>query len=117
MTQAEEKELRGRVELDRVIAVLEQENIIKSGEGWGKVSLARPASSPECVEGYAHRIGIHEIMTLSPGLKEMVMKGETAAKLEVEAKKEGMMTMLEDGIYKVARGVTSVEEVFRVVSE
>lgn len=117
MTEAETKELRARVDLDRIIAVLEQENIIKAGDGWGKVSLARPANSPECVDGYAHRIGIHEIMTLSTALKEMVMKGETAAKLEVEAKKEGMSTMLEDGIYKAARGVTSIEEIFRVISE
>ena len=117
MNEAETKELKGRVDLDRVVAVLEQENIIKPGDGWGGVSLAHPAGSPECVDGYAHRIGIHEIMTLSSALKEMVMKGETAAKLEVEAKKEGMMTMLEDGVYKAARGITSVEEVFRVVSE
>ncbi len=117
MTEAEVKELKGRVDLDRVVKVLEEEKIVKAGEGWGKVSLARPTSSPECVDGYAHRIGIHEIMTLSLALKEMVMKGETAAKLEVEAKKEGMMSMLEDGIYKAARGITSIEEVFRVISE
>ena len=117
LSDGEMKELKTRVDADRVLAELEAENIIKSGGGWSKVSLARPATSPECADGYAHRVGIHEIMTLSPTLKEMVIKGETAAEIEQEAKKEGMMTMLEDGIYKAATGVTSIEEVFRVVSE
>ncbi len=117
LSETEVKELKNRVDVDRVMSELETENIVKSGDGWSKVSLARPATSPECVDGYAHRIGIHEIMTLSPTLKEMVMKNETGAKIEAEAKKEGMSTMLEDGIYKAATGVTSIEEVFRVVSE
>ncbi|MEK7092056.1 MAG: GspE/PulE family protein, partial [Patescibacteria group bacterium] len=46
MNEAETKELKGRVDLDRVVSVLEQENIIKKGEGWGGVSLAHPAGSP-----------------------------------------------------------------------
>ena len=117
LSETEVKELKNRVDVDRVMSELETENIVKSGEGWSKVSLARPATSPECADGYAHRIGIHEIMTLSPTLNELVMKGETGAKIEQEAKKEGMSTMLEDGIYKAATGITSIEEVFRVVSE
>ncbi|MEK7621972.1 MAG: GspE/PulE family protein [Patescibacteria group bacterium] len=116
-TEAEFKELKTRVEAERVLDVLVAENIVSKSDGWSKASFARPLASPECADGYAHRIGIHEIMTLSPTLKEMVMTGETAARLEAEAKKEGMNTMLEDGIYKAARGVTSIEEVFRVVSE
>ena len=115
--EAELKELGNRADLDRVMTALEEENIIKPGAGWSKTSFAHPAVSPECADGYAHRIGIHEIMTLSLTLKELVMNGETAAKIEVEAKKEGMSTMLEDGIYKAATGITSIEEVFRVVSE
>ena len=117
MTDAELKELKNRVDTEKVLAELVAENIIKNGDDWSKIPLFRPSITPECADGYAHRIGIHEIMPLSGALKEMVMKGETAAKLELEAKKEGMMTMLEDGIYKAARGITSLEEVFRVVSE
>ena len=45
------------------------------------------------------------------------MKNATSAELEKQAKSEGMLTMLEDGIYKCAAGLTTIEEVLRVVSE
>jgi type II secretory ATPase GspE/PulE/Tfp pilus assembly ATPase PilB-like protein len=47
----------------------------------------------------------------------MVMAQKTADEIETQARSEGMLTMLEDGIYKAARGVTSVEEVLRVINE
>ena len=42
---------------------------------------------------------------------------EGAFSIETQARKEGMLTMLEDGIYKAAKGLTSVEEVLRVINE
>ena len=45
------------------------------------------------------------------------MKGETSDVLEKQAKSEGMMTMLEDGIFKCVQGITTIEEVLRVTRE
>ena len=45
------------------------------------------------------------------------MKNGTAGEIEAQAKKEGMTTMLEDGIFKAVQGVTTLEEVLRVVTE
>ena len=45
------------------------------------------------------------------------MQDKTAADIEAQAKKEGMITMIEDGIIKAVQGVTTIEEVLRVVSE
>ena len=45
------------------------------------------------------------------------MKGATTSEIEAQAKKEGMMTMLEDGIFNAVQGNTTIEEVLRVVSE
>ena len=39
------------------------------------------------------------------------------ASWQAQAKKEGMLTMFEDGLYKAAKGITSVEEVLRVITE
>jgi type II secretory ATPase GspE/PulE/Tfp pilus assembly ATPase PilB-like protein len=47
----------------------------------------------------------------------MMLKDATTDNLEALAKKEGMLTMIEDGLFKCAAGHTSVEEVLRVVSE
>ena len=43
--------------------------------------------------------------------------GMTSSELEAQAKKEGMLTMIEDGIFKCVQGLTTIEEVLRVVSE
>jgi len=47
----------------------------------------------------------------------MIIKGAPALDLEAQAKKEGMVTMIEDGMIKAAQGITTIEEVLRVVSE
>jgi type IV pilus assembly protein PilB len=47
----------------------------------------------------------------------MIVGGKSQDEIEVQAKKEGMMTMLEDGVFQAVLGVTTLEEVFRVVSE
>ena len=45
------------------------------------------------------------------------MQSATSDQIEAQAKKEGMMTMLEDGITKCVQGLTTIEEVFRVTME
>jgi type IV pilus assembly protein PilB len=62
-------------------------------------------------------MGIHEVLEVSPTIKEMVIGNKTGDEVEMQARKEGMLTMMEDGIYKAARGFTSIEEVLRVINE
>ncbi|MDQ5927960.1 MAG: type pilus assembly protein PilB, partial [Patescibacteria group bacterium] len=50
-------------------------------------------------------------------IKELIMKGATGDAIEAQGKSEGMMTMLEDGVFKAAQGITTLEEVLRVVTE
>jgi type II secretory ATPase GspE/PulE/Tfp pilus assembly ATPase PilB-like protein len=47
----------------------------------------------------------------------MIMDGKTSDDIEEQAKKEGMLTMIEDGIVKAVKGYTVIEEVLRVISE
>ena len=54
---------------------------------------------------------------MTPSLRDLVLHGASGDQLEAQARKEGMLTMLEDGIYKASRGITSLEEVLRAVSE
>ena len=62
-------------------------------------------------------MGIHEVLEISPTIKDLVMQQKTGDDIEAQARKEGMLTMLEDGIFKAARGQTSIEEVLRVINE
>jgi type IV pilus assembly protein PilB len=56
-------------------------------------------------------------MPMSSAIKELVLANGTADEIAEQARKEGMMTMIEDGIFKAAQGLTTIEEVLRVVNE
>ncbi len=117
LTSAELKNLASLIDLDRVLVNLKTEKVVEEKATWTNINFYHPSPTPEAVDGYQGRVGIHEVLTISPAIKELIIRGSTADEIELEAKKEGMMTMLEDGIFKAVRGVTTLEEVLRVVSE
>ncbi len=108
--------LRKTVDLDRVLGFLKEENIVPANASWEKIPFYRPKEGA-AGDGYKGRIGIHEVMKLSSATRDLVMQNAPDTKIEEQAKKEGMMTMLEDGIFKAVQGVTTLEEVLRVVTE
>ncbi|OIO46665.1 MAG: hypothetical protein AUJ28_02090 [Parcubacteria group bacterium CG1_02_37_51] len=67
--------------------------------------------------GYRGRMGIYEVLEVTPAIKEMIMQRANADEIKVQAIKEGMTTILEDGIQKVASGQTTIEEILRVSKE
>jgi type IV pilus assembly protein PilB len=108
--------LRKTVDLDRVLKALKDEKIVKANEDWDDISFWKPIASKDD-DGYKSRVGIHEVLKVSNSIKDLIIKGATSAEIEVQAKKEGMLTMLEDGIFKAVQGSTTIEEVLRVISE
>jgi len=64
--------------------------------------------------GYSGRIGLFELMAVTPELAELIAANVSSARLNAQARKDGMASILEDGIEKVGKGMTSVEEVLRV---
>ena len=68
--------------------------------------------------GYYGRFGIFEIMEISESVRNFIISPDfDLDKLKHLAHKEGMITMFEDGLKKVELGLTTVEEVFRVIRE
>ncbi|MDX1775820.1 MAG: GspE/PulE family protein [Desulfobulbales bacterium] len=63
--------------------------------------------------GYHGRIGIFEILAISDGLSQLISQKSPANLLLAEAKKEGMVTMRQDGLMKVVKGITTLEEVLK----
>jgi type IV pilus assembly protein PilB len=127
------------VDLDSVLAALKTEKIIDPAiTGWEKIPFYKPVSagsdkdakdgresgmsgnngdSGDKDDGYKGRVGIHEVLCMTETIRTLVIKGSTSAAIEIQAKKEGMLTMIEDGIFKCVQGLTTIEEVLRVVSE
>jgi len=67
--------------------------------------------------GYFGRIGIYEVLEVTPAIQEAITKRFSAAHINELATHEGMTTMMEDGFKKALAGTTSVEEVLRVMHE
>jgi type IV pilus assembly protein PilB len=63
--------------------------------------------------GYKGRAGLYEVMAMSAELRRMIMHGASADELRDQGLKEGMLTLRMDGMKKVARGVTTLEEVIK----
>ncbi len=65
--------------------------------------------------GYEGRIGIYEIFTMADNIKQLTVDKAPSFKILQQAIENGMITMLQDGILKCFDGITSLEEVYRVV--
>jgi len=117
LSKAEQTELGKKVDLDHVMKCLKEEQIIDTRATWNTVPFYKPKENGTSEDGYSGRMGIHEVLEISPTLKDMVMAGKTGDEVEAQARKEGMLTMIEDGIFKAAQGRTSIEEVLRVINE
>lgn len=117
LTDSEKKELEKHLDLDMLLDELKKEKVVADDASWKTIPFYRPKSATEADDGYKGRIGIHEVLPISSAIRELIMKSSTADQIEVQAKKEGMLTMLEDGIFKAAQGLTTIEEVLRVISE
>jgi type IV pilus assembly protein PilB len=96
---------------------LTEEKLVKAGTKLADLPFYHPKPSAECEDGYKSRVGIHEIMAVSPTIRDLILHNASPDAIEAQARKEGMLTMLDDGIYKAARGITSLEEVLRAVTE
>jgi len=111
------KNLSKYCNLDNVFSVLKEEKIIKSKASLKNIPFYRPKPSKECPDGYKGRIGIYEVLNVTETIKELIVKRATSDNIQNQARKEGMKTMIEDGLVKAAQGITSIEEVLRVIIE
>jgi type IV pilus assembly protein PilB len=63
--------------------------------------------------GYKGRAGLYEVMSLSPELRRLILRGASVAELQDQAVADGMLTLRMDGMKKIERGVTTLEEVVK----
>lgn len=71
---------------------------------------------PACgYTGYYGRVAVHELFIPSPQARSLVAKGVEASVIRDQAEREGMRSMLEDGLVKASQGITTVEEVLSKV--
>ncbi|MBN7795161.1 GspE/PulE family protein [Parahaliea mediterranea] len=84
----------------------------------GQTTVYQAVGCEHCLEsGYAGRTSIHELFVLDEEMHRVIMSGADATLLHAAARKQGMITLYEDGLRKVVAGKTSLEEVLRVTQD
>ena len=117
LSKSELENLANYCDLNRLKKILREEKILRPRQGLRSIPFYRPKKSKECPDGYKGRIGIYEVLPVTETIKELIIKRASADEIQKQAQKEGMRTMIEDGFIKAAQGITSIEEVLRVIIE
>ncbi|MBI3633946.1 MAG: type II/IV secretion system protein [Candidatus Vogelbacteria bacterium] len=117
LSKAEIKALEVKANLDRVLGILKEEKVVRPDDTFETIPFYKPRASDICPSGYSSRVAIHEILNVTQPIKELIIKKASSDEIEAEARKEGMMTLIEDGVFQAASGLTTLEEVLRVANE
>jgi type IV pilus assembly protein PilB len=117
LTKAELETLGKSINLDKVLDALRAEKIVEKSAKWEDVPFWRLKKDVDPDTGFSGRVAIHEVMRVSPAIKEVILKEGTSDEIQAVAEKEGMLTMYEDGIMQAVMGNTTIEEVVRATSE
>ncbi|MBY4676584.1 type IV-A pilus assembly ATPase PilB [Marinobacterium arenosum] len=76
---------------------------------------ANPEGCDKCNKGYKGRVGVYEMLAVTEPISEAIMENANALDLQRVARQQGFQTLRENGLLKVARGITSLEELNRVI--
>jgi type IV pilus assembly protein PilB len=91
--------------------------LVEAGLDRAEVGAMEPARGKGCSRcggsGYKGRIGLFEVMEMTETLRELVMGNASSSELRKRAIAEGMITLRQSGLHKVAEGMTTLEEVVR----
>ena len=112
---------KGEPPVGRVAEVIKREVDKLSADIKPKVTDFKVYHSPGCKEckdrGVVGRMAIVELLKMTPELQGIISAGASEAKIIEEAKRQGMITMRQDGILKALEGLVSMEEVLRETAE
>ncbi|PIY78673.1 MAG: hypothetical protein COY82_01240 [Parcubacteria group bacterium CG_4_10_14_0_8_um_filter_35_7] len=119
LDKKEIQELKKQVDLETILKTLEREGTISSAkEALNSMLFYRGKGCQECHgEGYKGRIGIFEVLEVTKEISQALKKNITTEDLREIAKKQKMISMIEDGFIKAKSGITTIEEILRVTKE
>lgn len=105
--------------LDKIMEVFERLKILPEGaKKFTDLEFRKPKGCDKCgPTGYKGRLGLHEILEVTPEIAQMIMERKPAQDIQEAAEKEGMILMWQDGFIKSLKGITTLEEVLRVSKE
>jgi len=81
------------------------------------VTIFKAVGCESCTLGYKGRVGIYQVMPITEAMGRIIMDGGNSMELADQSKREGVADLRESGLKKVAAGLTSLEELNRVIKE
>jgi type II secretory ATPase GspE/PulE/Tfp pilus assembly ATPase PilB-like protein len=117
LSDDEVENLKKYCDLEKITQILKERNIINKDQTIKDIKFFKPIETEKAPDGYRGRVAAFEVLKVTEEIKNLIVQRASSSKIKEEARKEGMVTMLEDGIIKAAQGVTSIEEVLRVLIE
>ncbi len=103
--------------VNKILAVLSPKSGIEIPTEISTIYKAGPGCDKCNGLGYRDRVGIYEVFTVDDKIKDLISKETPAFKILKQAIENGMVTMLQDGVLKALKGLTSLEEVYRVIGK
>ena len=101
-----------------VLPELEAELGLRQYQTEGDLRLWQAKGCSACgFTGYKGRSAIHEVLVMNDALRRLILKHEDAGVIQEQARRNGMRTLYEDGLFKALKGMTTLDEVLRVAEE
>ena len=76
-----------------------------------------PKGCDNCNNGYKGRVGIYEVVAITPGMQHIIMAEGNSLEISQKAQEEGFNTLRQSGLLKALEGITSLEEINRVTRD
>lgn len=100
------------IDSEKVLTYMKDQNIVSSKATWKNISFYRPTKKAGA-NGFKGSVAIFETLPITQTMREEIKKDFTAKTIFNEARKEGYLTAIEDGVIKAVQGYTTIEEVLR----
>lgn len=98
-------------------SVLEEEGLFDCGLERSEVTVFKPVGCELCNGGYKGRLGVYEVVRITPKISQIIMEEGNSLQIAQAAKEEGFFDLRRSGLRKCAWGLTSLEEINRVTKD
>lgn len=112
------EQIRADIDIDGIWESLKKLGAVPADQGLEGMTFWRGSGCSVCNnEGYKGRMGIYEVLEVSPEITALINRKGNASEIRAQAIKEGMITLAEDGFIKAVKAATTIEEILRVTKE
>lgn len=116
LSEKEISKLNRIVDTEKVLEKLKLEKIISKNTTLENIKFFKPLNEIQ-ENAYVGSVGVFEVLEIAQPIKDLILKNASGKEIRSQALKNGMLSFVEDALFKAVQGITTIEEVFRVASE